>query len=211
RSRAHCALGEGNRQLGEEITATTSVHPRRRRKRRGSVARRADCLPACRAPGRELVGKGGRESNRNRVSKSALRFFVCDGARRESSGGQTGDSMVRTVIAACFVLLLAIPALAQEDYPKIQTAMGYANLGFVDFGTGNSSRHSGFANQTGFNLTKTWGLENYMGIYGLGSGVTLISDFFGGKATYRAAKVAPYALAGIGVGYFTQSSSYGYG
>jgi hypothetical protein len=119
--------------------------------------------------------------------------------------------MVRTVVAACFVLLLAIPALAQEDYPKIQTAMGYANLSFTDFATGNSSRHSGFANQTGFNLTKTWGLENYMGIYGLGQGVTLISDFFGGKATYRASKVAPYALAGIGVGYFTQSTSYGYG
>ncbi|PYS40941.1 MAG: hypothetical protein DMG14_08995 [Acidobacteria bacterium] len=119
--------------------------------------------------------------------------------------------MVRTVVAACFVLLLAIPALAQEDYPKIQTSMGYANLSFIDFGTGNTGRHSGFANQTGFNLTKTWGLENYMGIYSLGSGVTLISDFFGGKATYRAAKVAPYALAGIGVGYFTQSTSYGYG
>ena len=51
--------------------------------------------------------------------------------------------MVRTVIAACFVLLLALPALAQEDYPKIQTSMGYANLSFPDFTTGNSSRHSG--------------------------------------------------------------------
>jgi len=54
--------------------------------------------------------------------------------------------MVRTVVAACFVLLLAIPALAQEDYPKIQTSMGYANLSF-----GNTDRHYGFANQTGFN------------------------------------------------------------
>lgn len=121
--------------------------------------------------------------------------------------------MVRTIFAACFVLSLAIPALAQEDYPKIQTTLGYANLGFFDFSstTGGTSRHSGFVNQTGFNLTKTYGLENYMGIYGLGSGVTLISDFFGGKATYRAAKIAPYALAGIGIGYFTQSTSYGYG
>jgi len=50
-----------------------------------------------------------------------------------------------------------------------------------------------------------------MGIYSLGGGVTLISDLFGGKATYRTSKFAPYALAGIGIGYFTQSSSAGYG
>ena len=115
--------------------------------------------------------------------------------------------MVRTVVAACFVLMLAIPALAQEDYPKIQTSLGYANLGFPDFTTGKSAHHSGFMNQTGFNLTRTLGLENYMGIYTLGTGVTLIADFFGGKATWRAAKVAPYALAGLGVGYFTASTS----
>jgi len=120
--------------------------------------------------------------------------------------------MVKTVIAACFVLLLAIPALAQsDDYPKIQTSMGYANLSFPDLGallttgTFSTTHHSGFANSTGFNLTKSLGLENYMGIYGLGSGSTLISDFFGGKATYRAAKVAPYAVAGIGVGYISSS------
>jgi opacity protein-like surface antigen len=120
--------------------------------------------------------------------------------------------MVKTVTAACFVLLLAIPALAQSDeYPKIQTSMGYANLSFPDLVTGANGHHSGFANSTGFNLTKTLGLENYMGIYGVGQGSTLISDFFGGKATYRAAKAAPYALAGIGVGYFTASTSFGYG
>jgi hypothetical protein len=120
--------------------------------------------------------------------------------------------MVRIVLAVSVVLILAVPALAQEDYPKIQTSMGYANLGFVDFAssTGGNSRHSGFVNQTGFNLTKVYGLENYMGIYSLGQGVTLIADFFGGKATFRAAKVAPYALAGLGIGYFTQSTSLGY-
>jgi Outer membrane protein beta-barrel domain len=120
--------------------------------------------------------------------------------------------MVRTVFVACFTLLLTIPAFAQEDYPRIQNSMGYANLSFPDFGssTGANSHHSGFANSTGFNLTRTLGLENYMGIYGLGGGVTLISDLFGGKATYRAAKVAPYVLAGLGIGYFTASTSYGY-
>jgi outer membrane protein with beta-barrel domain len=123
--------------------------------------------------------------------------------------------MVRSVVVACFVLALAVPALAQEDYPRIQTSMGYANLKFVDFGSTSAtlatSRHSGFANSTGFNLTRVWGLENYMGIYSLGGGVTLIADTFGGRATYRAARVAPYALAALGVGYFTQSTSYGYG
>jgi len=118
--------------------------------------------------------------------------------------------MVRIVLAVCVVLILTVPALAQEDYPKIQTSMGYANLGFLDFNTGNNGRHSGFVNQTGFNLTKVYGLENYMGIYSLGQGVTLIADFFGGKATLRAAKVAPYALGGLGIGYFTQSTSLGY-
>jgi hypothetical protein len=114
--------------------------------------------------------------------------------------------MVKIVIAACFVLMLALPALAQEDFPRIQTSMGYANISFPDFASGASARHSGFVNQTSFNLTKTWGLDNYMGIYGLGQGVTLIADFFGGKAMYRTAHVVPYALAGIGVGYFTSSS-----
>ena len=125
--------------------------------------------------------------------------------------------MVKTIVVACFVLLLAIPALAQDDYPKIQTSLGYANLSFPDLstlGTGASlstAHHSGFSNSTGFNLTRSLGLENYMGIYGLGQGSTLIADFFGGKATYRASKVSPYALAGIGVGYFTASTVYGYG
>src|SRR6476660_2813250 len=119
--------------------------------------------------------------------------------------------MVKTIVVACFVLLLAIPALAQDDYPKIQTSLGYANLGFPDLNTGSNGHHSGFSNSTGFNLTRSLGLENYMGIYGVGQGSTLIADFMGGKATYRASKISPYALAGIGVGYFTASTAYGYG
>jgi len=119
--------------------------------------------------------------------------------------------MVRISAAVLFVLLLVVPAMAQDDYPKIETSMGYANLGFPNLITGEFGHHSGFANQTGFNLTRTWGLENYMGIYGVGQGVTLISDFFGGKAVYRSSRVVPYALAGLGVGYFTASTSQGYG
>jgi len=116
--------------------------------------------------------------------------------------------MVRTVLGVLFVLCVAIPALAQEDYPKIQTSMGYANISFPDLTTLQSSRHSGFANETGFNLTKIWGLNNYMGIYSLGQGVTMIADSFGGKATYRFPKFAPYAVAGIGIGYLTNSYSF---
>ena len=122
--------------------------------------------------------------------------------------------MVKIVAVVLFVLLCAIPVMAQEDYPKVQTSFGYANLGFIDFGSTSlvpqTARHSGFANETGFNLTRNLGINNYMGIYGLGGGITMISDLFGGKAMYRTARAVPYGVAGIGFGYLT-SSSYGLG
>jgi hypothetical protein len=114
---------------------------------------------------------------------------------------------LRTVFAVCFVLLLAFPALAEDNIASIQNSMGYANLSFPDLTTGLPGHHSGFANETDFNLSKRWGLDNYMGIYSLGQGTTLISDFFGGKVMYPRGKVVPYALAGLGVGYFSISSS----
>ena len=87
--------------------------------------------------------------------------------------------MVKNAVVVLFVLLCAIPAMAQEDYPKVLTSMGYANLSFWDFGNPSfgrsptlpTSHHSGFANETGFNLTRNFGINNYMGIYGLGSGI----------------------------------------
>ncbi len=115
------------------------------------------------------------------------------------------------------VLLCAAPLLAQDDYPRIQTSLGYANLNLVDFGSvdptsgffsGATAHHSGFANETGFNFTRSLGVNNYMGIYGLGANTTMIADFIGGKAMYRAARVVPYGLAGLGFGYLTSSSSY---
>jgi len=126
--------------------------------------------------------------------------------------------MVKIAAVVLFVFLCAIPVMAQEDYPKVQTSMGYANLSFVDFGNPNlgftptppTAHHSGFANETGFNLTRNLGINNYMGIYGLGGGITMISDLFGGKAMYRTARAVPYGVAGIGFGYLT-SSNYGYG
>ena len=133
--------------------------------------------------------------------------------------------MVKIAGVLFVVLLCAVPLMAQDEYPRIQTSLGYANLNLVDFGSvdpasgflsGATTHHSGFANETSFNLTPNLGLSNYMGIYGLGgsktlgSSVTMISDFFGGKAMYRAAKAVPYGLAGIGFGYLT-SNSYGLG
>ena len=126
--------------------------------------------------------------------------------------------MVKIATVVLFVFLCAVPVMAQEDYPKVQTSFGYANLGFVDFGnpslgftpTPPTAHHSGFANETGFNLTRNLGINNYMGIYGLGGGITMISDLFGGKAMYRTARAVPYGVAGIGFGYLT-SSSYGLG
>ena len=118
--------------------------------------------------------------------------------------------MVRVLSASVFALLLALPALAQDDFPRFQTSLGYGSLSFPTLvpsgsgvGWGAAQRHSGFVNQTGINLTKTLGLDNYMGIYGLGQGVTMITDVFGGKATWRGARVAPYGVAGIGVGYLS--------
>src|SRR5207247_9905389 len=104
---------------------------------------------------RQSFGKGGSESKRDRVSKPALRFFVRHGAGRQSSRGQTGDFMVKVAVLLSLVLLCAAPLLAQDDYPKIQTSLGYANLNLIDLGkfnaikgqrTGESAHHSGFAN-----------------------------------------------------------------
>ena len=118
---------------------------------------------------------------------------------------------MRIVLAACFFLLLTVPIMAQDDSGSIHTSMGYANLSFPDLVTGLPGHHSGFVNQTDFNLSKTFGLDNYMGIYGLGQGSTLVSDFFGGKVMYPRGKVVPYALAGLGFGYFSVSSTAGSG
>jgi hypothetical protein len=106
----------------------------------------------------------------------------------------------------CFALVLTVPAFAQDDSGSIQNSFGYANLSFPNLITGQPGHHSGFVNQTDLNLSKRWGLDNYMGIYGLGQGVTLISDFFGGKVMFPRGRVIPYALAGLGGGYFSGGS-----
>jgi hypothetical protein len=114
------------------------------------------------------------------------------------------------------LLLLAVPALAQDDYPRIQQGMGYANTS-VPNGDGTSSRHSGFAMQTDLNLTKIIGIENYFGYFGLSSpgcgssSCYMIANVIGARANYRMDRLTGYAVAGIGTGYYTQAQTSTFG
>jgi opacity protein-like surface antigen len=124
--------------------------------------------------------------------------------------------MVRVIVVALFVLLLAFPALAQDDFPRIEMSLGYGNIGFPccktleqGFLTGDSERHSGFASTQGLNFTRVFGLENYFGYYSLGSRVSLIANMVGAKITGRTERATPYFVAGIGVGYMTDEVSFG--
>jgi outer membrane protein with beta-barrel domain len=111
--------------------------------------------------------------------------------------------MVKCFIAAVFVALFALPALAQdEDFPRIEIGMGYgrinldniANLGLTEGGW-----HSGFVSQQGFNFTHWLGVENYLGYYGAGSGANFFTNVFGVKVAARQLKrVVPYGSAGFG-------------
>ena len=120
--------------------------------------------------------------------------------------------MVRVIVAALFAVLIALPAMAQDDYPRIEMSLGYANLGFPCCSTiGENSRHSGFASTQGFNLTRIFGIENYFGYYSLGgknnpllgTNVSLLANIIGGKIAARTERAVPYFTAGIGVGYLT--------
>lgn len=116
--------------------------------------------------------------------------------------------MVRWFGVPLFLLVFVVPVFAQEDYPRMEVAMGYANLGFDTTGTG-PSRHSGFAMHTGLNFSKTFGIENYSGFYNLGNSITLISNLIGGKAAWRGGgMLVPYGVAGVGVSYATSGYSY---
>ena len=126
--------------------------------------------------------------------------------------------MVRVILTASFVLLFALPAMAQDDdFPRVEMSMGYTNLGFPCCGgtIGESSRHSGFASTQGFNFTRILGFENYFAYYGLGgkntigANVSLIANMFGAKLSARTDRAVPHFVAGIGVGYLTDEVSFG--
>ena len=123
--------------------------------------------------------------------------------------------MVRIIVAAAFLLVLTVPAMAQDDFPRVEMSLGYGNVGFGFPGltgeTGESTRHSGFVSTQGFNFTHWLGLENNLGYYSVGNNVSLISNVFGGKAALRlGGKAVPFGFAGIGGGYLTSEST-GYG
>jgi len=119
--------------------------------------------------------------------------------------------MVKSIIVVCFLLVLAVPALAQDDFPRIEVGVGYGNITFPSLTVANQTdRHSGFVSTQSLNLARTWGVENFMGVYSIGQGAQMIAEMVGLKAMYRGAHVVPYVAAGLGVGYFTASSSAGY-
>ncbi len=113
---------------------------------------------------------------------------------------------------AVVVVIFSIPTFAQDEYPAMEVAMGYGNVGFpINLATGQlqSTRRSGFTMHTGFNLKRWFGLENFTGVYSLGQKVTMISNIFGGKVAFRGARVTPYAVAGFGVAYLTDEQTFG--
>jgi opacity protein-like surface antigen len=128
--------------------------------------------------------------------------------------------MVRLIVAAVLVLFVALPALAQDDYPRVEMSLGYANLAYpcCSRTLGVSSRHSGFASTQGLNITRIFGIENYFGYYSLGGkdnpallgrSVSMIANIVGGKIAARTDHAVPYFVAGIGVGYLTDEVNFG--
>jgi hypothetical protein len=110
--------------------------------------------------------------------------------------------MVKYICVLLFVLALAAPAFAQDDYPQMEIALGYGNIGIKDTVSG---RHSGFATHQAFNLNSMFAIENYVGYYGFGTiqgyKARLITDSFGGRINYRTAGPVIYASAGLGAGW----------
>ncbi len=119
--------------------------------------------------------------------------------------------MVRVIVAVAFALFFTIPVLAQDDFPRFEMSLGYANIGFpcCDSNVIETERHSGFASTQSINLTRIFGLENYFGYYGLGNNVSLIANMFGGKVTARTERANPYFSFGLGVGYLTDERTFG--
>ncbi len=112
--------------------------------------------------------------------------------------------MVKTVLAAFLLFLIAVPALAQDDFPRIEIGFGYANITLpgalqADGTTSGATHNSGFSMQTDLNFTKILGVENYTGYYSLGGGSQMFANVICAKAAYRGFdKIVPFAVAGIG-------------
>ncbi len=120
----------------------------------------------------------------------------------------------KLLCVAAVVLIFSIPTFAQDEFPAVEVAMGYGNLGFPSefnpaTGDFKNTRHSGFTMHSGFNFKRWFGLENFTGVYSLGDNVTMISNLMGGKVAFRAARVTPYAVAGVGIVYLTDERTFG--
>jgi len=118
--------------------------------------------------------------------------------------------LVKTLFASFLLLMIAVPALAQDDFPRVELAFGYANLGFpgapnATTGVSPTEHKSGFSMHQGFNLTSSMGIENYMGYYSLGNQSYIFANIIGGKLMYRTDKVVPYVVAGFGGASITQN------
>ena len=115
--------------------------------------------------------------------------------------------MVKTLLAAVVLLLmLVVPAMAQDDFPRLQMGFGYANVTLPPFISTSTSHNSGFTSQFNFNILKSVGVDYYLGYYSLGNSTELLTNIFGGKLMYQGDKVVPYLVAGIGRGDFYISS-----
>ncbi len=131
--------------------------------------------------------------------------------------------MVKTILAASLLLLIAVPALAQDDYPRIQMGFGYANFTLpvttqnpLTLVTTSSNQHnSGFMSAMNFNFTRNIGLDYQLGYYSLGNNSQLFTNIFGAKLQYPTDKIIPYVVAGGGMGsgisgYYSTGSSLAY-
>jgi hypothetical protein len=114
--------------------------------------------------------------------------------------------VVKTLLAAVILLFATVvPAMAQDDFPRLQMGFGYANLTLPEITPIESGHHSGFTSQFNFNFTKNVGFDYYMGYYGLGNGFELFTNLFGGKLQLPTEKATPYVIAAIGRGNFLYS------
>ena len=149
---------------------------------------------------------------------------------RESSRSEH-RSWKRLFFVFALITFIVFPAgAADEGFPQIEIGIGYGGVklssisgftskscfldpfcggGFIETSSGN---HSGFVSQQSFNANRWFGIENYLGYYGAGEGLTskavlgrnlsstLFTDACGAKAAVRKLKwIVPYGAAGIGV------------
>jgi len=128
--------------------------------------------------------------------------------------------MVRMSVAALLLMVVSVPAFAQDDYPRVEMSIGYSNIGFNGIpqltclpGQCKSTRHSGFTSTQGFNFKSWLGVENMLGYYGLGNNLSMLSNTFGLKAAFRGGgPITPYGVAGLGGGsLFSERSGGGAG